>query len=107
MRQQSGSDHAVIVFNHGALGYAVVTGLMMLQAEMGHLVSHREQEVILVIVAGAIERTSLSHQALVFINHFRRHLQGSIAVRRHVNVMLNGAFGTERDATEMASHQYR
>src|SRR5437773_11805245 len=92
--------------DHGAFGEPVIAGLVVLQSEVSNLVTQCQQKVIFAIMSRAEESTGFSHQALVFVDNLRRHLQGGIAVRSNVEIVLDWSLRGQWDAAKMPARQH-
>jgi len=54
MRQQAGGEPARIVVNHGALGHAIIAGLMVFQPKMRCVITQGQQEMIFTIMPRSV-----------------------------------------------------
>ena len=73
----------------GALGQAAVVGLVMLQAEVGHVIAEREQKMIVAIMARAEELARLGNQVGHLLLVFGAHVESGFAVGDHVEFVMD------------------
>ena len=107
VRQEVGRDPLQIRIDQRALLVSVVARLVMLQAEVRHVVAERVEEMIVAVVAGAEQCARLLHQILVFRDDFGTHLQGAIAVGGDVQIMGGPPVRAEVDRPVVRPHGER
>ncbi len=58
----------------------------MFQAEVGHVITQAEQEVVVAVVGRAKQQAGLLHQIAIALPHLQRRLEGARAVRCDVHL---------------------
>ena len=87
MRQQAAQRHAGgRAISKRALGQAAVVRLVMLQAEVRHVIAEREQEVIVAIMPRAEELARLGNQVGHLLLIVRRSYSARLRCRRPCRV---------------------
>ena len=93
MRQQAGHQFAAVLVNQRALAHPAVVGLVVLQAEMGHMVAQAEQEVIVAVMPRPEKFACFGHQVHVFLAELGADVERGFAVRGDVHHVADGLAG--------------
>jgi hypothetical protein len=84
--QQAGFGFARGFIHQAALVDAAVVGLVMLQAEVRHVIAHAVEEVVVAVMMRAEKFVGLLHQILVMVPNFLRRIERGSAVGGNVHL---------------------
>ena len=87
--KQQTVQHKLPIVGKGVGGHAIVTGLMVFEAEVSDLVAQRYEEVIGPVVPALVERARLANQA-VEVGDMRplKALALQVPISRHVQIVF-------------------
>src|SRR6266478_400986 len=85
----------------------IVTGLVVLQAEMRDLIAHRKQEVILAIMRRAKQRPSLFDELPILCDQLRWRLERLIRIGSDIEIVCWRCTRTQFDPAEMTACENR
>src|SRR5213593_3776525 len=106
MRKQGGMNSPEVTIDERVLLNAVVARLVVLQAEMSHLIAKRIEEIIVPVMVRAEERKCLQDQPLVGGDLARAHLERCLSVARNVKILRQRCVRRYIDAAVMLAGKH-